>query len=138
MSMLKTFFGEFKEFAMRGNVMDLAVGVIIGGAFGKIVTSLVNDLVMPPIGFVLQGINFRDLQLVLKRDLEGNPTAAIGYGAFLQNVLEFLIIALTVFLVVQAINRLRKRNEKKQEQLPPPPPSEEIVLLREIRDALRK
>lgn len=136
MSILK----EFKEFAMRGNVLDLAVGVIIGGAFGKIVNSLVNDLIMPPIGFALKGVNFRDLAIVLQRDPEGNPVASIGYGAFLQNTLEFLIIAFAVFLLVQAINRLRKRYEQGKEHMssPPPPPSEEVLLLREIRDALYK
>lgn len=132
------FFSEFKEFAVRGNVVDLAVGVIIGGAFGKIVTSIVNDIVMPPIGFVLQGINFRDLAFVLRRDAEGKAVAQIAYGAFLQNVLEFLIIAFAVFVLIQAINRLRKRYEKKQEQLPPVPEPEDILLLREIRDALKK
>lgn len=132
------FFSEFKEFAVRGNVIDLAVGVIIGGAFGKIVTSIVNDIVMPPIGFALQGINFRDLAFVLSRDAEGKAVAQISYGAFLQSALEFLIVAFAVFLLVQAINRLRKRYEKKQEQLPPAPAPEDVLLLREIRDALKK
>jgi large conductance mechanosensitive channel len=95
---------------------------------------------MPPIGFVLKGVNFRDLAIVLQRDPEGNPVAAIGYGAFLQNALEFVIIAFAVFLLVQAINRLRKRYEQGKEVIssPPPPPSEEVLLLREIRDALNK
>lgn len=127
---------EFREFATRGNVMDLAVGVIIGGAFGKIVTSLVNDLIMPPIGFLMRRVNFRDLAFVLARDEAGVPTVSIGYGSFLQNVLEFLIIAFAVFLLVQAINRLYKKKAQTQEVAPTP--SDEVVLLREIRDALNK
>lgn len=132
-----SFLKEFREFAVRGNIVDLAVGVIIGGAFGKIVTSLVNDLIMPPIGYVLKGIDFRDLALVLARDAEGKPAAAIAYGAFLQNALEFLIIAFAVFLLVKGINRLRR---KKEEEAPanPTAPSEEVLLLREIRDGLGK
>lgn len=123
---------------MRGNVLDLAVGVIIGSAFGKIVNSLVSDLIMPPLGFLLRGVDFRSLALTLQRDGEGNPVAAIGYGSFLQNLIEFLIIAFAVFLLVQAVNRLRKRSEQKQEALPLPGPSEEVLLLREIRDTLKK
>lgn len=128
-------FKEFREFAARGNVMDLAVGVIIGGAFGKIVTSLVNDLIMPPIGFILRRVNFRELAVVLARDEMGAPTVSIGYGSFLQNVLEFLIIAFTVFLLVKAINRLYRK--QKQQSATAPEPSEEVLLLREIRDVLK-
>ncbi len=116
--------------------MDLAVGVIIGGAFGKIVTSLVNDLVMPPIGFLLQRVNFRDLAIVLARDENGTPAASIGYGSFLQNVLEFFIIACAVFLLIQALNRLRRT--QKEPPTTPVQPSEEVKLLQEIRDALRE
>lgn len=127
---------EFREFTARGNVMDLAVGVIIGGAFGKIVNSLVNDLLMPPLGYVLRGMNFRDLAIVLQRDEAGAPVASIGYGSFLQNIVEFFIIALAVFLLVKLINRFHR----KQAAAPTPPatPSEEVLLLREIRDALKK
>jgi large conductance mechanosensitive channel len=129
-------FSDFREFVARGNVLDLAVGVILGGAFGKIVTSLVNDLVMPPIGFLLQRVNVRDLELVLVRDAEGAPVVSIGYGNFLQNIFEFLIIALAVFLLVQAITRLRRT--QKPEPAVPPAPREDLALLREIRDALQK
>ncbi len=133
-----SFLKEFREFAVRGNIIDLAVGVIIGGAFGKIVTSLVNDLIMPPFGFVLRGINFRDLALVLARDAEGKPVAAIAYGAFLQNALEFIIIAFAVFLLVKAINRLHRKKKDEEAPVALPGPSEEVLLLREIRDALGK
>ena len=133
-----SFLKEFREFAVRGNIIDLAVGVIIGGAFGKIVTSLVNDLIMPPLGFVLRGINFRDLALVLARDAEGKPVAAIAYGAFLQNALEFVIIAFAVFLLVKAINRLHRKKKEEEAPTVPPGPSEEVLLLREIRDGVGK
>ncbi len=133
-----SFLKEFKEFAIRGNVLDLAVGVIIGGAFGKIVNSLVSDLIMPPLGFVLRGVNFSSLAIVLQRDLDGKPVASIGYGAFLQNVVEFLIVAFAIFLLVQAINRLRKRYEQGKENIAPPKTTEDVLLLREIRDALKK
>lgn len=129
------FFKEFRDFAARGNVLDLAVGVIIGGAFGKIVNSLVNDLIMPPLGFALRGVNFRDLAIVLQRDETGNPVAAIGYGAFLQNVIEFLLIAFAVFVLVKAVNAFHR---KREEKAAPPGPSEEVRVLREIRDVLRK
>lgn len=133
-----SFLKEFREFAVRGNIIDLAVGVIIGGAFGKIVNSLVNDLIMPPLGFVLKGINFRDLALVLARDGEGKAVASITYGAFLQNALEFLIVAFAVFLLVKGINRLHRKKKQEEVAAVPPPPSEEILLLREIRDGLGK
>lgn len=129
---------EFREFAVRGNVVDLAVGIMIGGAFGKIVNSLVNDLVMPPISLLLQGVNFRDLRVVLRTDAEGEVLSAIGYGQFLQNALEFLVIALAVFAFVKAMNRLRRRFEGQKEQEVVKLPSEEVSLLREIRDAMQK
>lgn len=129
---------EFREFAVRGNVVDLAVGIMIGGAFGKIVNSLVNDLVMPPISLLLQGVNFRDLRVVLRTDAEGEVLSAIGYGQFLQNALEFLVIALAVFAFVKAMNRLRRRFEGQKEQEVVKLPSEEVLLLREIRDAMQK
>jgi large conductance mechanosensitive channel len=125
---------EFKEFAMKGNVMDLAVGVIIGGAFGKIVASLVGDLIMPLIGLMIGGVNFANLQVQI-------GDAVIKYGAFLQNVVDFLIIAFVIFLVIKAVNRLRKKEEAVEvveavEETPAP--SNEEVLLAEIRDLLRK
>jgi large conductance mechanosensitive channel len=122
---------EFKEFAMKGNVVDLAVGVIIGGAFGKIVTSLVNDLIMPIIGLLLGGISFTDLQTQVGE-------TAIMYGAFIQNVIDFFIIALSIFFLVKFINRFKK--EKAEEAAPELEPisSNEEILLTEIRDLLRK
>ena len=133
MSMLK----EFKEFAMRGNVIDLAVGVVIGGAFGKIVTSLVDQIIMPPIGALTGGIDFSDMKLVLKPADNSNPAhkvaeVAIGYGAFINTLIQFIIIAFAIFLVVKAINRLSRR----QEAAPAPPPAD-VVLLTEIRDLLK-
>jgi large conductance mechanosensitive channel len=124
---------EFKQFAMRGNVVDLAVGVVIGGAFGKIVTSFVNDVLMPPIGLLLGGVDFSDLAVTL-RAAEGEAPAVLWkYGAFVQSVVDFTIIAFAIFLVVKAMNSL----QKKQEAAPAPPPPE-VVLLTEIRDSLRK
>jgi len=129
---------EFREFAVRGNVIDLAVGVVIGGAFGKIVTSLVNDVVMPLIGKLLGGVNFSDLALVLtpaQAGADGKEIAAavlLEYGAFVQSVIDFTLIAFSVFVAIKLINKL----QRKREQLPAPP-AEEIVLLTEIRDALK-
>lgn len=132
------FFQEFKEFAVKGNVVDMAVGVIIGGAFGSIVTSLVNDIIMPPIGMLIGNVNFSDLKVVLSDAvMEGGevvkPEAAIMYGQFIQTVISFLIIAFSIFCVIKGINKF-----KKKEEAAPAAPAEEIVLLREIRDALKK
>jgi large conductance mechanosensitive channel len=129
-----SFIQEFKAFAVKGNVVDLAVGVVIGGAFGKIVTSVVNDIIMPPIGLVLGGINFKDLKIVLSQNVDGSPAATFAYGNFLQTLIEFVIIAFAVFLMVKTLNKLKK----KEEQKPTLPPSPEIVLLTEIRDLLKK
>jgi large conductance mechanosensitive channel protein len=126
---------EFKEFAFKGNVIDLAVGVIIGGAFGKIVTSLVNDLIMPIIGIILGGINFSDLKLVIRPASNGMEEAAIKYGAFIQSVVDFLIIAVCIFLFVKLANTLTR---KKEEEKKPEKPSADVVLLTEIRDLLKK
>ena len=126
---------EFKEFAMRGNVVDMAVGVIVGGAFGKITTSLVNDVVMPPIGYILGNVDFSDLALVLVPAAEGVDEVAINYGLFLNNVINFLIIAFCIFVVVKGINSMKRTEEEKPEE--PPAPSKEEVLLTEIRDALK-
>jgi len=135
--------GEFKEFAMRGNVVDLAVGVIIGGAFGKIVDSLVKDLVMPVVGYILGGVDFRHLYLNLSTteyvtlaDAEKAGAPLIKYGAFINTVVDFLIVAFVIFMAIKAINSLRR-----QEAAAPPPPAEppeEVVLLRDIRDALQR
>lgn len=132
---------EFKEFAVKGNVIDLAVGVVIGGAFGKIVTSLVNDIVMPPIGVMLGGVNFNEFKWVIKAAVtdaagaETAPEVAIMYGNFLQIILEFIIIAFCIFMVVKGINKLKK--EKPAEEPAPAAPSNEEVLLGEIRDLLK-
>jgi len=133
MGMLK----EFKEFAMRGNVVDMAVGIIIGGAFGKIVTSFVNDVIMPPLGLIIGGVDFKDLAYTLK-DAEGEIAAVtLKYGMFIQNIFDFIIIAFAIFLAIQGMNKLKK----KEEAAPPPPPpgpTNEEKLLSEIRDLLKK
>jgi large conductance mechanosensitive channel len=149
MSLLK----EFKEFAMRGNVVDLDVGVIIGGAFGKIVTSMVNDILMPPVGKVMGGVNFSDLFVNLdpgKSSTNGLPitsiaqakaagAAVIAYGSFINTVIDFIIVAFCIFLVVKAMNTLKKL-EREKEAAPPPPspePTRQEKLLAEIRDLLK-
>lgn len=127
---------EFKEFAMKGNVVDMAVGIIIGGAFGKIVSSLVSDVIMPPIGVMMGGVDFSDLALVIK-EAEGEVEAvAIKYGAFLMTVIDFVIIAFAIFMVVKGMNRM----ERKKEGVPEAPPeaSSTDKLLMEIRDSLKK
>ena len=129
-------FDEFKAFVMRGNVVDMAVGVIIGGAFGKIVTSLVNDIFMPIIGVLIGNVNFSDLQIKLGEPLEGAEQAAIKYGMFIQEVVNFLIIALCIFMVIKVVNKLQKKKE--EAPAPAPEPTKEEVLLTEIRDALNK
>ena len=127
---------EFKAFVMRGNVVDMAVGVIIGGAFGKIVTSLVNDIFMPIIGMVLGNVNFTSLEIKLGEPVEGAEQAAIRYGMFIQEIVNFLIIALCIFMVIKLINKVQKKKE--EEPAPAPEPTKEEVLLTEIRDALKK
>ncbi|MBN7813607.1 large-conductance mechanosensitive channel protein MscL [Algoriphagus sp. H41] len=135
---------EFKEFAVKGNVIDLAVGVIIGGAFGKIVSSFVNDVVMPPIGLLVGGVDFKDLQLVLKEetvDAAGEAVAAVtlNYGMFIQNVVDFIIIAFVIFLAIKGINRMNRKKEAEAAPPPPPPgPTPTEKLLEEIRDLLKK
>ena len=123
---------EFKEFAMRGNVVDMAVGVVIGGAFGKIVSSFTNDLLMPPIGMLTGGMDFSDLKLVLKEPLDQVAGVSINYGAFINVIIDFMIVAFAIFLLVKAMNRAMP----KPPPPPPPGPSKEEVLLTEIRDAL--
>ena len=127
---------EFKAFVMRGNVVDMAVGVIIGGAFGKIVTSLVNDIFMPIIGMVLGNVDFTSLEIKLGEPVEGAEQAAIRYGAFIQEIVNFLIIALCIFMVIKVINKLQKKKEEAPAAAPEP--TKEEVLLTEIRDALNK
>lgn len=128
---------EFRDFAMRGNVVDLAVGVIIGGAFGKIVSSLVNDVIMPFLGLVTGGINFTNLSYVI-REAEGTaPALAIKYGMFIQSVLDFVIIAFSIFMFISALSRLKKKEEETPVAAPEVP-TKEVELLSEIRDLLKK
>jgi len=134
---------EFKKFAMRGNVVDMAVGIIIGAAFGKIVSSLVNDVIMPPIGLLMGGVDFSNLFV----DLSGAGYASLAaaeeagapivkYGVFINTVLDFLIVAFAIFMVIKAMNTLKKKEEEKPAE--PPKPSEEVMLLTEIRDSLQR
>ena len=127
------FIKEFKEFAMKGNVMDMAVGVIIGGAFGKIVSSLVDDVLMPAIGMLTGNVDFTKLALKIG---EGENAAVLNYGTFIQNIIDFLIIALCIFLMIKGMNKLTKKKE--EEPAPEPEPSNEEKLLGEIRDLLKK
>lgn len=134
------FVQEFKEFISRGNVVDMAVGIIIGTAFTAIVTSLVNDVIMPFVGFIIGGINFTQLKWVIAPATETAAEVAIGYGALLQNVINFLIIAFVVFTMVKAMNMLRRKKEKEvaEESAPAPDISPELQVLTEIRDLLQE
>jgi large conductance mechanosensitive channel len=131
MSMMK----EFKSFAMRGNVIDIAVGIVIGAAFGKIVSSFVADVIMPPIGLLLGGVDFSRIMVTLKEATETTKAVTINIGVFTNTVIDFIIIAFAIFIVVKGMNSMKKKEEVKP--APPPPPSKEEVLLTEIRDALR-
>ena len=140
------FINEFKEFAVKGNAVDMAVGVIIGGAFGKIVSSIVNDIIMPPIGWLIGGVNFSDLKITLPSvdmGIEKLAPATINYGSFIQTLFDFVIIAFCVFLLVKGINRLARKTKAEGEQkatsapAPAPEPSNEEKLLAEIRDLLK-
>ena len=138
-------FREFREFAMKGNVVDMAVGIIIGAAFGKIVDSLVKDLIMPPIGLAMGKVDFTNMFVVLKPGTVPEPyltveaaqkagAVTLNYGMFINNIVSFVIVAFAVFLLVRSINRLRRKQEQQPKEAPPPP--EDVMLLREIRDAL--
>ena len=142
-------FKEFREFAVKGNVVDMAVGIIIGAAFGKIVDSLVKDVIMPPIGLILGNVDFANLFAVLKAGTAPGPyptveaaqkagAITVNYGVFINNIISFVIVAFAVFLLVRAINRMRRTEEAKNAAAPPPAPRDEVVLLTEIRDALKK
>ena len=122
---------EFKKFILRGNVIDLAVAVVIAGAFGAIITSLVNDIIMPLVGILLGGVDFSSLAVQV-------GSATVAYGNFIQEIVDFLIIGLALFLVVRALNRAMEFRKKADVAAPPPPPTDEVVLLREIRDLLRR
>lgn len=129
---------EFKEFAIKGNVLDLAVAVVVGGAFGKIVTSLVNDIIMPLAGTLTGGINFSYLKLLIKGAHGDVPAVTLNYGNFIQNIIDFLIVSFSIFLFIKLIGKLKR--EKKAEVSAPevPKPSQEVLLLQEIRDLLKK
>ena len=132
MSMVK----EFKEFAMRGNVVDMAVGIIIGGAFGKIVSSFVSDVIMPPIGVLLGGVDFAKLSFTVKEATETAEAVKMNYGAFINTIIDFIIIAFVIFMAIKAMNNRKKKEEEKPAA--PPAPSKQEVLLTEIRDLLKK
>ncbi len=131
--MFKSMFKEFKEFAVKGNVMDMAVGIIIGAAFGKIVSSFVSDVIMPPIGLLAGGIDFSGFALTLKKATETSEAVTLNYGLFINSVVDFAIIAFAIFLIVKQVNKFKKKEEAKPVKTP-----EDIMLLREIRDALVK
>jgi len=127
---------EFKAFAMKGNVVDMAVGIIIGAAFGKIVSSMVSDIIMPPLGLLIGGVNFTELKLVMKAATETHPAVTWNYGNFIQVCFDFLIVAFAVFLAIKAINAARKKEDATPAT--PPAPSKQETLLSEIRDLLKK
>ena len=135
------FLQEFKQFAMRGNVVDMAVGIIVGGAFGKIVSSLVSDVIMPPIGLLVGGVNFTELRIVIKQALLDSagqivsPAVTINYGSFIQVIFDFIIIALAIFSMIKLINKFSLRKEEANKATPPPT---DIQLLTEIRDLLKE
>ena len=132
MAMMK----EFKEFAMRGNVVDMAVGIVIGAAFGKIVSSFVDDVLMPPIGMLMGGVDFSELSVVLRAATDEAEAVALNYGMFIQTLIDFVIIAFAIFMVIKAMNNMKKKEEEKPEEAPKP--SKEVQLLTEIRDALKQ
>ena len=127
---------EFRDFAMRGNVVDMAVGIVIGGAFGKIVSSFVSDVLMPPIGMMMGGVNFTDLAVTLKEASGEVAAVTLNYGSFVQTVVDFIIIAFAIFMVIKAMNSMKKKEE--EAPAAPPKPSVEENLLTEIRDLLKK
>lgn len=130
---------EFKAFAMKGNVVDMAVGIIIGAAFGKIVSSLVTDVIMPPLGVIIGGVDFKDLHIVLKKAVGEVPAVTLNYGNFIQVVFDFAIVAFAIFMIIKALAMARHRSESKKEEAPKSTaPSREEVLLTEIRDLLKK
>lgn len=127
---------EFKKFAMRGNVVDMAVGIIIGAAFGKIVSSFVSDVIMPPLGLLLGGVDFKDLVIVLQEAVGETPAVVIAYGQFIQTVVDFVIIAFAIFMAIKVMNRLKAKEEAAPAA--PPAPTKEEILLTEIRDLLKE
>ncbi len=127
---------EFKAFAVRGNVVDMAVGIIIGAAFGKVVASFVNDIIMPPIGLLIGGVNFKDLAVILKDTVGEAAAVTLNYGAFIQTIIDFLIIAAAIVVAIMVMNELQRKEEEVTEEAAVPPPQE--TLLREIRDLLKQ
>jgi large conductance mechanosensitive channel len=127
---------EFKTFAMRGNVVDMAVGIIIGGAFGKIVSSVVADVIMPPIGLLIGGVDFANLVITIKKATDNAAAVTLNYGKFIQTIVDFVIIAFAIFMLIKVMNALKKKEEAAPAA--PPPPSKEETLLAEIRDILKK
>ncbi len=127
---------EFKEFAMRGNVVDMAVGIVIGAAFGKIVSSFVSDVLMPPLGLLLGGMDFTSFKIIIKQASDGVEAVTINYGAFIQTAVDFIIVAFAIFLVIKGMNSMKKKTD--EAPAAPPAPSKEEVLLGEIRDLLKK
>jgi large conductance mechanosensitive channel len=127
---------DFREFAVRGNVVDMAVGIIIGAAFGKVVSSLVSDVFMPPLGWIIGGVDFSDLAIVLPEIIEGKGSVSIMYGQFIQTILDFTIVAFAIFMMIKVINRLKKKEEEKPAEAPVP--TKEELLLTEIRDLLKQ
>ncbi|MCK9266692.1 large-conductance mechanosensitive channel protein MscL [bacterium] len=130
------FMKEFKEFAVKGNVVDMAVGIIIGAAFGKIVSSFVGDVIMPPIGALLGGVNFTELAIIIKEASPDTPAVVISYGKFIQTLVDFLIVAFAIFVVIKGLNSLKRKEVPAPVE--PPAPGKEEVLLTEIRDLLKK
>ncbi len=133
---MKKFLDDFKKFALKGNVVDLAVGVVIGGAFGKIVTSLVNDIIMPLLSLITGNIDLSEVGAELTRNAEGEQVI-LKYGAFIQNIIDFLIIALSIFVVIKIMSKFKKKEEEKPVEVVEVKPSEEVLLLSEIRDLLK-
>jgi large conductance mechanosensitive channel len=127
---------EFKTFAVRGNVVDMAVGIVIGAAFGKIVSSFVADVIMPPIGLLIGGVDFSKLVITIKKATETTAAVTLNYGSFIQTIIDFVIIAFAIFMLVKAINTLKRNEAAKPSE--PPLPSPEVILLTDIRDILRK
>ena len=141
---MKKLLQEFKAFAMKGSVIDMAVGIIIGGGFGKVVASLVSDVIMPPIGLLIGGVNFTELKAVLNPNSvkEGVEAVTLNYGMFIQTIIDFTIIAFSIFMVIRLVNKLHNRTKKKEEEVqaappPAPEPTKEEILLTEIRDLLK-
>lgn len=135
---MKKFLKEFKEFAMRGNVVDMAVGIIIGAAFGKIVSSLVADVIMPPLGLLIGGMDFSNLAITLKQATEGSEAVVLRYGTFIQTIVDFIIMAFAIFLMIKAMNATRRKKEEAPAEVKAPEPTAEEKLLTEIRDLMKQ